>query len=184
MNFHNTLAEDIIWLTREEIINIIFETFDSVIVNKNKNFTVIKSKWKILEPNNELNILRYKESGVLNGTFDIYFYIWKTKYYSVKIENPDEYDLFLQKVKSRNIQYEEYDYEDGYKHISLRNDAFPCLGYCTIKLPPKKTFKYTNDEFHSLDVMITSCSLNVKKKTFAYYSDLLIGQTILIKIDN
>lgn len=170
-------ASDLIWLDKEKIVEIIQSTFESTIVEKDQNQTVIKVKWCVLDKENELNILKYGKDFI-NSFYNIYFYVYtplkEEDQFVIVRNNKNNVDLkkFAEESILKNSNISSYRLTDNNSLIVDRKDI--CRIFWSMDLIPKgKDHVIKNGELITFQNML--CDIDVDFANMMYLSDLLIG---------
>ena len=74
LNLKTLHPQDLSWLTQDEVIQAISNTFPSRVLDSSVEWTIIETDWQILYKEDEYNIIRYGKN-ILNETFKVYFHI-------------------------------------------------------------------------------------------------------------
>lgn len=187
LNFENTRPIDLSWLEREELIDIIFNTFESKIISDNPKWTTIESDWKMLSES-EYDLIG--NDFLKNKTFKIYFHIYtpkksEDKFVIIRGSTPDEISKFVkfsQKKNPKVIDRKYGNYENGNSFSTiLEGRYFSRLFWAFKPIPNGKDFIMENGKFISLQNMLCDVDLRMGGKNLGYFSDLLIGLQIQIE---
>lgn len=174
--FKDVQTTDLVYLTLEQIIALVLNTFESEIINDNPKKTVIKSKWKVLEKENEMTSKML--SDIIDDEFEVYFHIYPQDYIIVRGE-PTKLNEFLTKVQSIDKSIKQSGGTEG-KSVILKGKNFYNILYSLPSDVDDHDYddlgEYDwNNDWDYLRSMGCGGDLRLEGKTIAYYSDLLIG---------
>ena len=173
MDFNENIAADLSWMTREDIIATISNTFESEIVSDDPDWTIIKSKWKLINgagyPNSSEDFLR-------NKLFQIYFFIYKVRFdgdnFMIIRGNNDDLEKYLKEVvKKVDAKYRLTDNSAIYekKNLSRVFWASQIINKGEERAEIENNIFLMQNMLWDIDVSLR------ENRNLAYLSDLLIG---------
>lgn len=161
---------DLIYMTREQIIELISNTFESEVIEDDPEWTIVKSKWKVLEKDNELTKLRMKD--ILDIEDYVYFHIYPDDYTIVRGAHIQE---FLKKAQSINNSIRVDGGTEGQSLILKGKDFYEIL-FALSPIPKGESSVITeDDEWYSLKSLGCGGDIRLDGKKISYYSDLMVG---------
>ena len=179
-NFYNTKPTDLAWLEREEIIEMISNTFPSKVLVDDSKWTTIVSHWSFLQKDNEMTKLQFKE--ILEQKFTIYFTIMSHENFMIiRGKNSESIANFVKMAKEKNgkIIDTKNDYTNGNSFSTiLEGRKFSSICFSLQPIPKGKDSVFINGDYFSLGSMGCGCDPSVEEESIAYFSDLLIGVTL------
>ena len=89
--FKSVDVTDLVLMNLEQVKTLISNTFESEIVFDTPVKTVIKSKWKVLEKEDEMTSRRLED--IIDDTFDVYFHIYPQDYMIGANMQPYQYNI-------------------------------------------------------------------------------------------
>jgi hypothetical protein len=184
LNLKTLHPQDLSWLTQDEVIQAISNTFPSRVLDSSVEWTIIETDWQILYKEDECNIIRYGKN-ILNETFKVYFHIYTDNFIIIGGDSQDQIANYMATAKLRNpaIIDTKTDYTNGARWFStiLKGRNFPRILTSTAPIKKGTDMTVIGDEYHLLGGMGCDNDPSIVKETMGYYSDLLIGVKIRLK---
>ncbi len=178
LSFGNVRPCDLAWLTREQIIDIIGNTFKSVVADDNVDFTIVRSKWFVLNPDVDYLITEKDVKAT------VYFYITHEDFIILRGDTPEIISSYVKEAMGKDssiIDSKEGDYKCG-NHFStiLYGRNFYRIWYSTARLRRGQDGIVKKGVYHSMNSMLCGSDPKIENKTISYFSDLLIGGRVTI----
>lgn len=156
LNFKTLHPQDLSWLTQEEVIQAISNTFPSRVLDSSVKWTIIESDWQILDKEDELNIIKYGKN-ILNNNYKIYFHIYTDDFIILRGDSQDQIANYVANTKLRNpaIIDTKTDYTNGARWFStiLKGRKFPRILISTAPIKKGTDSTIIGDEYHLLHGM-------------------------------
>lgn len=169
--FKDIEPSDLIYMTREQIITIISNTFESEVMEDDPEWTIIRSKWKVLHKENEMT--RLSLADILDTEEYVYFHIFPDDYTIVR-GNSDKLSTFLKKAKSVDNSIRVNGGTEG-QSLILKGRKFFEILYALAPIPKGEQSVDFDGDWYSLNSMSCGGDIRLDGKKISYYSDLLIG---------
>ena len=184
LNFNTLHPQDLSWLTQDEVIQAITNTFPSRVLDSSVEWTIIESDWQILDKEDELNIIKYGKN-IINHTFKIYFHIYTDDFIILRGDSQEHIANYMANAKAKNADIidTKTDYTNGARWFStiLEGRRFPRILTSTAPIKKGTDATVIDDEYHLIHGMGCDNDPSIGEETMAYYSDLLIGSVIRVK---
>ena len=173
--FKDVEPSDLVYMTREQIVTLISNTFKSEVIEDDPEWTIIKSKWSIIHKDNEMTKLSMKD--ILDVEEYVYFHIFPDTYTIIR-GSSDKLSDFLKKAQSVDGKITTNGGTEGQSMI-LKGRKFYEILYALQPIP-KGESSVTNEDgdWFSLNSMSCGGDIRLDGKKISYYSDLLIGSQV------
>jgi len=176
-NFKNTKVTDLVTMYNDDIVKVISNTFESKTISNNPDWTIVESKWEILDKEREMNKLMFKD--FLNEKFKVYFHIAYDDFVVVR-GNDRELEKYLEEIKIEDDRIYNSNERNGGSLI-LNGKNFYYLYYAFRPLEKNRDFIRENGEYYTLNSMGCDVDIRLDNSCLQYFSDLLIGTQIQIQ---
>lgn len=165
---------DLAYLNRQDIIDIISNTFDTEVVSSDPKWTILKSKWHVIDKEDELTKLRMDE--YIDEQADVYFFIQPDDFLIVR-GNKDNEKLtnFIDDVKSIDSRIKTTSTGHDSGSLILKGRKFYNIFFAFAEIPKGESSIDKDGDYFSLQNMGCSGDVRLDGKTIAYYADLMIG---------
>ena len=171
--FKDIEPSDLVYMTREQIITIISNTFESEVIEDDPEWTIIRSKWKVLHKDNEMTKLSLED--ILDIEEYVYFHIFPDDFKIVR-GSSDKLSDFLRKAQSIDKSIVVDGGTEG-QSLILKGRNFYEILYALAPIPKGEQSVDFDGDWYSLGSM--GCGdVRLDGKKVSYYSDLLVGSQI------
>ncbi len=171
--FKDIEPSDLTYMSREQIITIISNTFESEVIEDDPEWTIIRSKWKVLHKDNEMTKLSLED--ILDIEEYVYFHIFPDDFKIVR-GNSDKLSEFLRKAQSIDKSIVVDGGTEG-QSLILKGRSFYEILYALAPIPKGEQSVDFDGDWYSLGSM--GCGdVRLDGKKVSYYSDLLVGSQI------
>jgi hypothetical protein len=172
--FKNTEPSDLVYLTREQIIELISNTFDSEVIEDDPEWTIIRSTWKVIHKDNEMTKLSLE--NILDIEEYVYFHIHSDDFTIVR-GSSDKLQDFLRKAQSIDKSIVVDGGTEG-QSLILKGRRFFQILYSLAPIPKGEHSVDFDGDWYSLESMGCGGDIRLDGKKISYYSDLLVGGQI------
>lgn len=179
LTFSSVKPTDLAWLDREQIVDIISNTFESKVVSHDPTWTIVESKWHLIGKEDELE--RRGLSKLIGKEFKIFFILFPEDYLIIRGSSKEQISEFVTYAKGKNssIVDTKDDYTNGNSFSTiLRGRKFYNILWSFYPIPKGKDSIHKDGEIYSLKSMGCDGDPTIRINNIDYFSDLLIGTDV------
>ena len=177
--FENTQPHELALMLDNEVIDLISNTFKSKVISSDPNWLIIESDWKHIE-NDGNEFTNLQNAKLIGKTYKVYFHIFKDDFVVIR-GNTETLQNFLDEAQSKFPEISKSGGTEGSSMI-IKGRMFPNLLFALAPIPKGQDFVKKDGEYYSLSSMGCSTDISMRNKNIAYYSNLLIGSTLDLKV--
>ncbi len=174
--FSDIYPSDLTYMTREQIVELISNTFESEIVSNDPEWTIVKSKWEVIHKDDDITKSTMEE--ILDIKKDVFFHISKNSYKIIRGDSEDISNF----IRKNSLNIPNLDTESG--SLILSDGTFYEIFFALKPIPKGEgDMQDENGDYYHLHSM--SCGSDIRlqnEENISYFSDLLIGSDVIMVV--